>query len=154
MAFPSLAVIAQKLSTAEIERLLVLKRIGPKLGKLESKRKTLAGQLADLDKQIAALGGEATPKTTKRRGRKPGRKPSRPAKGKPGRKRGRPAKASIVPAKRGSGRPPKNKPAAKSSRPRARPALSGPEAEARRKAMLANLAKARAVRAANRKVSG
>ena len=123
MAFPSLTVIAQRLSEAEISRLLVLKRAGPKLEKLEAERLKLTDQLAEIDSQIAALKGGEAPK-----------------------KRDRPAKAAAAPAKRGRGRPPKAKPAAKVRRPRGRPA----KAEPGREAMLARLAKARAARKTNK----
>ena len=139
MAFPSLAVIAKKLSEAQIKQLLMLKRAGPKLLKMEERRKKLAAQLAELDKQIAALDSGAAPKAAKRRGRKPGRKPGRPAKGKPGRKPGRPAKAV---AKRGPGRPSK---AAKATRPAKAKRRYSPAAL---EVLRANMAKARAAKAA------
>jgi len=93
MALPPLTDIAKQLSKSDIEILLRLKRAGPKLQKLEAKRKKLLEQWAKIDGEIAALeGGKA-----------------------PGRKRGRPAKTPAAPAKRG--RPPKVKPAAKVGRP-------------------------------------
>jgi len=149
---PSLATLAKKLTASDIEQILLLKRAAP----LEAKRQKIIGELAKLDKQIAALEGGKAPKVPGKRGRKPGRKRGRPAKatsirgrparGRPGRKRGRPAKAAGAPIKRGPGRPPKAKPAAKVGRPRKRPALTGPA----REAMLARMAKARAAMAAKR----
>ena len=159
---PSLVALAKKLTASDIEQILRLKRVAP----LEAEREKIIGELAKLDKQIAALGGEA-PKVPGKRGRKPGRpakgkpgrkrgrpaktasapaKRGRPTKGKPGRKRGRPVKAAATPTKRGPGRPPKVKPVAKVGRPRKRPALTGPA----REAMLERMAKARAAMAAKR----
>lgn len=120
MPFPSLAKIAATLSEADIQRLLVLKRSGPKLEKLEARRKKIADQLAEVEKELAALTGVTALKAPAKRGRKPGRpakttaatvKRGRPAK--PGRKL-RAAKAGTakrVPAAR---RGPKT---AKASRP-------------------------------------
>lgn len=61
---------------------------------LSKERSRLAGELAKIDRALAALGGSGRgpgrpPGSGKRRGRKPGPKPGRP------------------PAKRGPGRPPK-----------------------------------------------
>ena len=125
MSLPSLIVIARQLSEADISRLFALKR---NLETLEAKRRKIAEQLAEVERQIVALTGSKAPKAPGKRGRKPGRK------------RGRPAKAADVPAKRG--RPPKAKPAVKVGRP----ALSGPA----REAMLARMAKARAARQINK----
>ena len=101
--------IAEKLSLAELEYLLALKRAGPKLQKLEARRGQIAAQLADVEKQIAALTGGETPKTKAQRGRKMGR-PAKSAKtpGKQGRKPGRKPAAKAAPAKRATktnGRP-------------------------------------------------
>ena len=75
MALPSLPDIAKQLSESDIEQLLRLKRAGPKLQKLEAKRRKLLVQFAAVDNQIAEIIGEAAPK---KRGlpRKP--PPSRP----------------------------------------------------------------------------
>jgi len=146
MSLPSLTVIARQLSEADINRLLVLKR---NLETLEVKRREIAEQLVEVDRQIAALTGG---KASKKRGRKPGRPakvsaaPAKRGRGRPPKKkRSQSAKAAGAPARRG--RPPKAKPAAKVGRPRKRPALSG----AARAAMLARMAKARAAWAAKRK---
>jgi len=146
MALPSLPEIAKTLSLEDIERLLALKRAGPKLEKLQAKQKKLTDELANVDRQIAALASGKAPKATGKRGR-PAKTAAVPA------KRGRPAKTTVAPAKRGPGRPPKAKSVGKVERPRGRPAKAGSKAVARHEAMLARLAKARAVRAANLKAA-
>ena len=130
MAFPSLAVIAQRLNEADIERLLLLKRVGPKLEKLENRRGEIARQLADVEKQITALTGEDVPKPKAQRGHETGR-PTKTV-GASARKPGRPAKGR-------SGR----KPVAK----------GGPGASAGRAAMLKRMAKMRAAKAAKRRTA-
>ena len=147
MVLPSLSEIAKVLRLEDIERLLALKRAGPKLEKLQAKQKKLTAELADVDRQIAALEvGKAA--TTSGKGGRPAKVATVPA------TRGRPGRTSVAPAKRGRGRPPKAKSVAKVGRPHGRPAKAGSEAAARHEAMLARMAKMRAVRAANLKAAG
>ena len=138
MAFPSLAVIAQRLDESDIERLLLLKRAGPKLEKLESRRGEISRQLADVEKQIAALTGEGAPKPKARRGRKTGRL----------------AKTSKAPAKTGRkpGRSTKTRPARGSAAKAATRGTPGRKSSAS-PARLAALAKARAAKAAKRRAA-
>jgi len=139
MTLPSLADIAKSLSIEDIERLVALKRAGPKLEKLEARQRKLTDELADVDQQIAALEGDKAPV---KRGRPP-KATSVPT------KRGRPPTTAAPPAKRGRGRPPKAKPAAKVGRPRGRPDKAG----SKREAMLARMAKMRAARTAKREAA-
>ena len=134
MPLPSLADLARVLSVTDIERLLAIKKAGPKLVKLEAKRDKIAGQLAELDKQIAALTGDAPVKAKGKPGRKPGRK------------RGRIAKAAPAPAKpvaKTKGKPGRKAKAVPNAKPAAKPA---PDADAKRAAMLERMAKMRAAR--------
>jgi len=149
----SLTDIARQLSKDDINRLLALKQNEPKLLKLEAELKKLTDELADVDRQIAALEGGRAPKAPGKRGR-PAKTANVPAKrGRPPKttavpaKRGRPPKAAAVPAKRG--RPPKAKPAGKVVRTK-------PEAKSKRTpsgqaAINARMAKARAARKKSKK---
>jgi DNA-binding transcriptional MerR regulator len=127
MPLPSLATLAGRLSMADIEKLLAMKRVDPRLERLEAQRKRIAEQLADVDRRIAELAGDGAKAPKKRRGRKPGR----------------PAKTAYAPAKRGRkpGRRAKGKPGRK-------PAKAGAS-----RARLAALAKARAALAAKRRAA-
>jgi chromosome segregation ATPase len=91
----------------ELRRQLAAKE--KQLDKAVAERSRLATRLAELDAEIAALGGAPAPKRKKRRkaakkaGRKPGRKPGRPAKKKAAKRkvakkarRGKPLAAYIV----------------------------------------------------------
>lgn len=70
---------------------------------LSKERARLAGELAKIDRALAALGGGGPGRPRgKRRGRKPGPKPGRRP-GRPAMKRG----PGRPPKKRGPGRPPK-----------------------------------------------
>ncbi|MCL2000110.1 MAG: hypothetical protein FWG74_01630 [Planctomycetes bacterium] len=130
----TLSALARRLSEADIEHLLVLKRAGPKLERLEAQRQRVVGQLAEVEARIAELSGGGTPKAKRRPGRRQGPKPA--VKGKPNRR---------PPAKTTS----RGKPAPKPGR---KP-ITKPGAAAGREAMLARMAKMRAVRAAKREAS-
>ena len=78
MPFPSLAVIARRLSEVEIERLLTLKRIGPRLERLEARRAKIIARIATVDRKLAELTWTATKK-------RPDRQLARQVKNRPGR---------------------------------------------------------------------
>lgn len=83
--------IAAKLSDADIQELIQLKKMGDKKTvALIRKRDRLAAKLADLDAEIAKIEGRPA---AKRRGR--------PAKGQPGRRPGRSAKRGRKPGNGG-----------------------------------------------------
>jgi hypothetical protein len=84
-------------STAELRR--ELERRQKAAGRIAARRDQLARKLAQLDAELADLGGSPSA----RRGRKPGRKPGRRPGRKPGRKPGRRPGASA-----GSRKRPKN----------------------------------------------
>lgn len=114
--------VAARITEKQLAELaeLVKRRSDPRRTRLEAKRGKLADAIAKLDAEIAALTGEA--------------KPGKPSAKKPGRK----------PGKRAVSRPK----AVKAAKPaKAKPSV---DADARRAKLLENLAKARAVRAANR----
>ena len=74
----TLAMLAKSLTPAEIERLIAMKRAGPKLEKLEAKRDEIVKRLADVEREISELSGGEAPKT--RRGSKPHPAKAAPAK--------------------------------------------------------------------------